>query len=185
MTGASADAIWRGSFLLSPVATCLTHAALFLHPGLPLPAALDGHSPKMRRVWSSRSSSAMLLSERRTSSANGACGRQARHDSRRSTACVVRQAGQHTHRNHCLALRAQPIVGENSIGMRLACRSFHAETKRLASSRIWGSVARFAVTLLSGGFMELDKLGAAESMTLTVSGLPEGKFSVRSGTSQI
>jgi hypothetical protein len=40
-----------------------------------------GHSPKMRRACSSRSSSATLLSERRTSSANGACGLQARHDS--------------------------------------------------------------------------------------------------------
>jgi hypothetical protein len=33
--------------------------------------------------------------------------------------------------------------------------------------------------------MELDNLGSAESFTLTVSRLPEGKFSVRSGTSQI
>jgi hypothetical protein len=32
---------------------------------------------------------------------------------RRSTAWVVRQAGQRTHRNQCLALSAQPIVGEN------------------------------------------------------------------------
>jgi hypothetical protein len=48
---------------------------------------------------------------------------------------VVWQAGQRTHRNQCLALRAQPIVGENSIGIRLACRSFHAATRRLASSR--------------------------------------------------
>ena len=28
------------------------------------------------------------------------------------------------------ALSAQPIVGENSIGMRLACRSFHAAMRR-------------------------------------------------------
>jgi hypothetical protein len=33
--------------------------------------------------------------------------------------------------------------------------------------------------------MELNKLGSAESFTLTVSRLPEGKFSVRSGTSNI
>jgi hypothetical protein len=33
--------------------------------------------------------------------------------------------------------------------------------------------------------MELDILGSAESFALTVSRLPEGKFSVRSGTSQI
>ena len=31
--------------------------------------------------------------------------------------------------------------------------------------------------------MELDILGSAESLTLTVSRLPEGKFSGRSGTS--
>ena len=96
----------------------------------------DSHSPRTRRVCSSCSSSATLLSERRTSSANGACGRQARHDNdgmrpriadhgwrsrvRRSTAALVRQAGQRTHKNQCRALSAQPIVGENSIGMRLA-----------------------------------------------------------------
>ena len=33
--------------------------------------------------------------------------------------------------------------------------------------------------------MELDNLGSAESFTLTVSRLPGGQFSVRSGTSQI
>jgi hypothetical protein len=33
--------------------------------------------------------------------------------------------------------------------------------------------------------MELDNLGSAESFTPTVSRLPGGKFSVRSGTSQI
>jgi len=102
------------------------------------------HSPNARRVCSSYSPSATLLSARQMSSANGACGRQDRHDSagmrlvsaakgwrssvRRSTDWVVRHAGQRTQRNQCLALRAQPIVGENSIGMRLACRSFHAAT---------------------------------------------------------
>jgi hypothetical protein len=43
-------------------------------------------------------------------------------------------------------LRAQPIVGENSIGMRLACRSFHAAMRRPGSSRIWASVVRFAAS---------------------------------------
>ena len=116
------------------------------------------HFPKMRRVCSSCSSSSMFLSERRTSSANGACGRQDRHDSagmrlliadhgwrskvRRSTVWVVRQAGQHTQRNRCRALSAQPIVGENSIGMRWACRSFHADTGRPASSSTCASVVR-------------------------------------------
>ena len=33
--------------------------------------------------------------------------------------------------------------------------------------------------------MELDNLGSAESFPITVTRLPEGKFSVRSGTSQI
>ena len=33
--------------------------------------------------------------------------------------------------------------------------------------------------------MELDNLGSAESFTLTANWLPGGKFSVRSGTSQI
>ena len=33
--------------------------------------------------------------------------------------------------------------------------------------------------------MELDNLGSAESFTLTATRLPGGKFSVRSGTSQI
>ncbi len=33
--------------------------------------------------------------------------------------------------------------------------------------------------------MELDNLGSAESFTITASRLPGGKFSVRSGTSQI
>ena len=33
--------------------------------------------------------------------------------------------------------------------------------------------------------MELDNLGSAESFTITAARLPGGKFSVRSGTSQI
>ena len=66
-----------------------------------------------------------------------------------ATACVVRHAGQHTHRNQCRALSAQPIVGENSIGMRLACRSFHAETRRPASSSTCASVARLAAASFS------------------------------------
>src|SRR6478672_8970662 len=63
-----------------------------------------------------------------TSSANGAFGRHERHDSagmrlvtaaswwrssvRRSRACVVRQAGQRTHKNQYRAVIAAPIVGE-------------------------------------------------------------------------
>ena len=41
------------------------------------------------------------------------------------------------------------MVGENSIGMRLACRSFHAETKRPASSSTPASVARLAAASFS------------------------------------
>jgi hypothetical protein len=119
----------------------------------------------MRRAYCSRISSAMLLSERRTSSANGACSRHDRQESagmrlvsadqgwrsrvRRSIACIVRQAGQRTHRNQCRALSAHPIVGENSIGIRLACRSFHAAIRRSASSRICPSVARRAAASFS------------------------------------
>jgi hypothetical protein len=62
----------------------------------------------------------------------------------------VRQAGQHTHRNQWRASSAQKIVGENSIGMRLACRSFHAATSRPASARICASVARGIRSLYSG-----------------------------------
>jgi hypothetical protein len=67
-------------------------------------------------VCSSRISSAMLVLDSRTSSANGAFGRHERHDSagmrlvtaasrwrssvRRSTACVVRHAGQRTPRTN-------------------------------------------------------------------------------------
>ena len=45
---------------------------------------------------------------------------------RRSIALMVRQAGQLTHRNQYRAAMAAPIVGENSIGIRLAWRSFQA-----------------------------------------------------------
>jgi hypothetical protein len=37
---------------------------------------------------------------------------------------------------------AAPIVGENSIGIRLACRSFYTVIRWSASSRICRSVAR-------------------------------------------
>ena len=73
------------------------------------------YSPNKRRLHSSRISSAMLVLESRTSSANGAFGRHERQDSvgmrlvtaasrcrssvRRSTALIVRQAGQRTQRN--------------------------------------------------------------------------------------
>jgi hypothetical protein len=33
---------------------------------------------------------------------------------------MVRHAGQHTHRNQYRAVMAAPMVGENSIGIRLA-----------------------------------------------------------------
>ena len=39
-------------------------------------------------------------------------------------------------------MMAAPMVGENSIGIRLAWRSFQAVTSCSASSRIWRSIAR-------------------------------------------
>ena len=68
---------------------------------------------------------------------------------RRSTACLMRQAEERTHRNQCRALSAQPIVGANSIGMRWACRSFYAATRRPASSSTCASVARLAAASFS------------------------------------
>ena len=44
------------------------------------------YSPNTRRLCSSRISSAMLVRDRRTSSANGAFGRHDRHDSSGTTA---------------------------------------------------------------------------------------------------
>jgi hypothetical protein len=52
---------------------------------------------------------------------------------RRSIAFVVRQAGQRTHRYQYRAAMAAPIVGENSIGIRLAWRSFQAAMMAAAS----------------------------------------------------
>jgi hypothetical protein len=49
---------------------------------------------------------------------------------RKSIAFVVRQAGQRTRRNQQPAVIAAPIVGENSIGMCLAWRSFQAAIRR-------------------------------------------------------
>jgi len=48
-------------------------------------------------------------------------------------ALMVRQAGQRTHKNQKPAAMAAPIVGENSIGIRLAWRSF-PPIKHLATS---------------------------------------------------
>ncbi len=116
------------------------------------------HSPSTCRRCSSRISSAILVRDCRTSSANGALGLHKRQDNagmrlvtaasrcrssvRRSTALIVRQAGQRTQRYQQRAAIAAPIVGENSIGIRLAWRSFQAAISRSASSRTWASVAR-------------------------------------------
>ena len=80
----------------------------------PPPLSVD-HSPSTRRRCSSRISSAMLVRDSLTSSANGAFGRHERQDSagmrlvtaasawrssvRKSIALIVRHAGQRTHRN--------------------------------------------------------------------------------------
>jgi hypothetical protein len=53
---------------------------------------------------------------------------------RRSMALVVRHAGQRTQRYQNRAAMAAPIVGENSMGIRLAWRSFQAPISRSASS---------------------------------------------------
>ena len=53
-----------------------------------------------------------------------------------------RATGQRTHRNQCLALSAQSIVGVSSIGMRLDCRSFHAAMRRPASSSAISGLGR-------------------------------------------
>ena len=45
-----------------------------------------------------------------------------------------RRRTQRTQRYQKPAAMAAPIVGENSIGIRLACRSFHAPISRSASS---------------------------------------------------
>ena len=45
---------------------------------------------------------------------------------------MVRQAGQRTHKYQYRAVMAAPIVGENSIGIRLAWRSFQASIRRSA-----------------------------------------------------
>ena len=97
-------------------------------------------------MYSSRISSAMLILDSFTSSANGACGRQERHDSagirlltaasgwrsnpRKSTSPVQRQAGQRAHRNQCREAMAAAIVGENSMGILAAWRSFQALISR-------------------------------------------------------
>ena len=109
--------------------------------------------PSTRRVCSSRISSAMLILDSFTSSANGACGRHERHDSagirlltaesgwrsnlRKSTSPVHRQPGQRAHRNQCREAMAAPIVGENNIGILAAWRSFQAPISRSASSSTW------------------------------------------------
>jgi hypothetical protein len=67
-----------------------------------------------------------------------------RSSDRRSTDCVVRQAGQRTHKNQCRAVIAAPIVGENNMGMCPSCLAFQVVTRRSASAKIWGPRARRA-----------------------------------------
>jgi hypothetical protein len=50
---------------------------------------------------------------------------------------------------------AAPIVGENSIGIRLAWRSFQAAIRRSASSSTCGSVARRLAASFSRGVAAL------------------------------
>ena len=91
------------------------------------------------RPFSTRISSAILIGDRRTSSANGGSGRPERHDSagmrpvtavgrapRRSTACAMRQAGQHR-----------------------AWHPFQTPISRSASRSTWAWVARRAAASAS------------------------------------
>jgi hypothetical protein len=111
--------------------------------------SLSSYSESTRRVCSIRISSAILVLDNRTSSANGAFGRHDRQDNagmrpvtaasrcrssvRRSIAFMVRQAGHRTHRNQCRAVIAAPIVGENNMGIRWPWRAFQARIRRSAS----------------------------------------------------
>ena len=62
---------------------------------------------------------------------------------------MVRHAGHRARRNRQPAVMAAPIVGENSIGIRLACRLFHMAIRWSASSRICFLVARCAAASCS------------------------------------
>jgi hypothetical protein len=72
-------------------------------------------------------------------------------------AAVIRQAGQRTHRKQWFVSSAASIVGANSIGMRIDCRSFQSATRRLASSTICGPSARrdFGFLRRGGGALAL------------------------------
>jgi hypothetical protein len=71
--------------------------------------------------------------------------------------------GQRTHRNQYPAVMAAPIVGENSIGMRLAWRSFQAVIRRSASSSTWASVARRLAAFFSGAVRLILHFAAVEA----------------------
>ena len=59
---------------------------------------------------------------------------------RRSTAWVVRQAAQRTHRNQCLALSAHPIVGENTVSRGRASVRTHRDP--IATANEWRARAQ-------------------------------------------
>src|SRR6266567_5636445 len=102
-------------FQMKGVAFCAIDSSEALSPLAQYARFIGSHFPSTRCLCSSRISSAMLVLDRRTSSANGAFGRHERQDNagmrllraasrcrssvRRSIAFVVRQAGQHTQRN--------------------------------------------------------------------------------------
>ncbi len=64
-----------------------------------------------------------------------------------------------------------PIVGENSIGMRLACRSFQTVIRRSASSNTWPSVAPGAGRRLRLGLPIRFYLAPIESHVTIVTGV--------------
>jgi hypothetical protein len=104
----------QGFCVLGPLRIIVKEAAI-TERRFPPPLADHDHSPSTRRRCSSRISSALLVRDRRTSSANGASGRHERHESegmrlvtaasgwrsslRKSIALIVRHAGQCTHKN--------------------------------------------------------------------------------------
>ena len=61
---------------------------------------------------------------------------------RKSIALIVLQAGHLTHTNQQPALMAAPIVGENSIGIRLACRSFQAVISQCQRQKMTGGAMK-------------------------------------------
>jgi hypothetical protein len=84
---------------------------------------------------------------------------------------------------HFPELTLAPVSGKAVSPTQQSSRSnfVRAALYGLSAVSIWAAfIVVSAVTRRAGGIMEPDILGSAESSTLTVSRLPESKFSVRS-----